>query len=215
MHTFITYKKQKIYPHGVKRHQTAAKYYKVLSYYNLQPDKNDRLRSPFHDDKTPSFQIYPKTNTYCCFSSICNAGTGDAIQFIELYESRIAGTGCSKHEALVKAAELSVGSMAQTSAPASMFIEADLLAKEAVLSKVFTIFKNSLPRNPKAIKYLQSRGLEYKQHEIGFINAGYRHELGKELSGSLAKDGLLKSKPSGGFTTWVKECIVFPLKNQH
>jgi len=77
--------------------------------------------------------------------------------------------------------------MAQTSAPASMFIEADLLVQEAVLSKVFTIFKNSLPRNPKAIKYLQSRGLEYKQHETGFINAGYHHELGKELTERLAK----------------------------
>ena len=170
-----------------------------LQHYGLKPDKNVRLKCPFHDDKTPSFQIYPKTNTFCCFSSNCSAGTGDAIQFIELYESRIAGTGCSKHEGLVKAAELSVGSMAQTLAPASMFIEADLLAKEAVLSKVFTIFKNSLPRNPKAIKYLQSRGLEYKQHEIGFINAGYRHELGKELTERLAKHGLLILKPAGGY----------------
>jgi len=151
----------------------------VLSHYNLQPDKNDRLRCPFYDDKTPSFQIYPKTNTYCCFSSNCNAGTDDAIQFIELYESRIAGTGCSKHEEQVKAAELSVGSMAQTSAPAISFIEDDILAKEAFLSNAFTISKNSLPRNPKAIKYLQSPGLEYKQHEIGFINAGIIRSLRK------------------------------------
>jgi DNA primase len=39
----------------------------VLQHYGLKPDKNDRLRCPFHPDKTPSLQIYPKTNTYCCF----------------------------------------------------------------------------------------------------------------------------------------------------
>ena len=53
----------------------------VLSHYNLKPDKNQRLLCPFHPDKTPSLQIYPATNTYCCFSSNCNAGTGDMIQF--------------------------------------------------------------------------------------------------------------------------------------
>jgi DNA primase catalytic core len=180
----------------------------VLQHYGLKPDKNDRLKCPFHPDKTPSLQVYPKTNTFCCFSSNCNAGTGDAIQFIELYEK------CSKHEALVKAAQLAGGEVAKPQAPASLFIEADALAKEAVLSKAFTIFKNSLPRNPKAVDYLQSRGLDYKQHEIGFINAGYHHELTKELTESLAKHGLLKPKPAGGFTTWAKDCIVYPLKNQ-
>jgi DNA primase len=46
----------------------------VLQHYGLKPDKNDRLVCPFHPDKNPSLQIYPKTNTYCCFSSNCNAG---------------------------------------------------------------------------------------------------------------------------------------------
>jgi hypothetical protein len=71
------------------------------------------------------------------------------------------------------APKLAGGSMAAESAPASSFIEDDTLAKSAVLSKAFTISKNSLPRTPKAVKYLQSRGLEYKLHETGFINAGY------------------------------------------
>jgi DNA primase len=41
----------------------------VLRHYNLKPDKHDRLLCPFHPDKTPSLQIYPKTGTFCCFSS--------------------------------------------------------------------------------------------------------------------------------------------------
>ena len=179
----------------------------VLQHYGLRPDKNDRLKCPFHPDKTPSLQVYPKTNTYCCFGSNCNAGTGDAIQFIELYEK------CSKHEALKKAAELAGGEVAPQGqappqAPATLLIETDSLTKSAVLSKAFTIFKNSLPRNPKAVEYLQSRSLNYKQHEAGFINAGYHHELTKELTESLAKYGLLKPKPAGGYSTWAKDCIV-------
>jgi DNA primase len=66
----------------------------VIGHYGLKPDKNNRLLCPFHPDKTPSLQIYPVTNTYCCFSSNCNAGTGDQIQFIERKEN------CTKHEAL-------------------------------------------------------------------------------------------------------------------
>ena len=65
----------------------------VLEHYGLKPDKHHRLCCPFHPDKTPSLQIYPATNTYCCFSSNCNAKTGDAIEFIRLKEN------CTKHEA--------------------------------------------------------------------------------------------------------------------
>src|SRR3990167_4985672 len=72
----------------------------VLNHYNIKIDKNHRTCCPFHDDKNPSMQIYPKTNTYCCFSSNCNAGTGDQIEFIQKMEK------CSKHNALKKAQEL-------------------------------------------------------------------------------------------------------------
>ncbi len=34
----------------------------VLGYYNLKPDKNLRLNCPFHEDKTPSLQVYYKTH---------------------------------------------------------------------------------------------------------------------------------------------------------
>jgi len=48
----------------------------VLEHYDLAPNKNGMLCCPFHADKTPSLQIYPKTNTYCCFSSNCQAPGG-------------------------------------------------------------------------------------------------------------------------------------------
>ncbi|PSL17790.1 CHC2 zinc finger domain-containing protein, partial [Chitinophaga ginsengisoli] len=43
----------------------------VLSYYGLKPDKHLRLHCPFHDDKTPSLQVYYKTHSCYCFSSNC------------------------------------------------------------------------------------------------------------------------------------------------
>jgi DNA primase len=135
----------------------------VLQHYGLRPDKNNRLRCPFHPDKTPSLQIYSKTNTFCCFSSNCSAGTGDVIQFIQLKEN------CSKHEALVKATALAGGNAVIASPPPSastLIVEqseisqsgkVDNLDKIAVLTKVFSYYKSGLPSSKKAIAYLQSR----------------------------------------------------------
>jgi len=30
----------------------------MLQYYNLKPDKHNRICRPFHEDKTPSMQVY-------------------------------------------------------------------------------------------------------------------------------------------------------------
>jgi DNA primase len=76
---------------------------RVLQHYGLHPGKSDRLHYPCRSDKAPSLQMYPKTNTFCCFSSNCTAGTGDVIQFIQLIEK------CNKHEVLLKAAALCGG----------------------------------------------------------------------------------------------------------
>ena len=73
---------------------------KLLSHYNLKPDKNYRLCCPFHHDKTPSFQVYPETGTWTCFSSNCTAGSGDQVDFIMRKE------GITKHLAILKAKDL-------------------------------------------------------------------------------------------------------------
>ncbi len=182
----------------------------VLQHYNLKPDKNDRLNCPFHPDKNPSLQIYPKTNTYCCFSSNCKAGTGDQIQFIELKEN------CNKHEALLKATALLNGNAITTAQPAAakLFIETAPLEKIAVLTKAFKGFSKALPLTKKGVEYLQSRGLDYKLHEAGFISDRYHHQLTKEFLESCLKVGLLKPLPAQGYSVWAKDCIIFPLKNQ-
>ncbi len=129
----------------------------VLDHYHLRPDKNQRLLCPFHPDKTPSLQIYPKTNTWCCFSSNCNAGTGDAIQFIELIEK------CTKHDAIMKAQSMTGlpesksasqinGHNTKSTEPMTV---AELMAREAVLSRLFKYFVKALPLSKKAVNYLK------------------------------------------------------------
>lgn len=187
----------------------------VLDHYGLKPDKQGRLHCPFHPDKTPSLQIYPKTNTYCCFSSNCTAGTGDQIQFIQLMEK------CSKHEALVKATSLCDGGSTPlsftTSIPTSkLFIETgDELEKQAILGKAFSYFTRALPLTKKAMDYLKGRAIDHEQQEIGY-NSGGLHLEGKhdQLVAGMEKYGLLKRRPAKGYSVWAKDCIIFPLRNK-
>src|SRR5512145_2709632 len=113
---------------------------KVLAHYNLVPDRNNRLKCPFHDDTTPSFQLYPKTNTWHCFSSNCQAGSGDQVDFIMKYKQ------ISKHEAILKAQEL-LGIIPEKPKQENDFV------------KLFEGFKYALQRSPKAKEYLASRKL--------------------------------------------------------
>jgi DNA primase len=184
----------------------------VLEHYGLKPDRHDRLLCPFHPDKTPSLQIYPKTGTYCCFSSNCTAGTGDVIQFIERMEK------CSKHEALVKATALCGGGsspITPTTTESKLFIEAgDELEKQAVLGKVFSYFKRALPLTKKALEYVQGRGIDSSQHEIGYNSGGLHGESkNQHLVAGMEKYGLLKRRPAGGYSVWAKDCVIFPLRN--
>ncbi len=183
----------------------------VLTHYGLKPDKHDRLHCPFHPDKTPSLQVYPPTNTYCCFSSHCTAGTGDVIQFIQLMEK------CNKHDALVKAASLASSSpLPSVPAPtAKLFTEGGELEKEAIMGKVFSYFKRALPLTKKACEYLQGRGIDQEGQEIGYNSGGLHGEnKNHHLVASMETYGLLKRRPAGGYSVWAKDCIIFALRNR-
>ena len=120
----------------------------VLSNYNLVPDKNYLLKCPFHEDKTASLQVYPKTNTYHCFA--CGK-TGDVIQFIEDYEK------CTKHEAILKAKEL----IGITQPPKE-------IKPLQNMQETFSKLQQSLLRSQKAKDYLQSRNIKLTANEIGY-----------------------------------------------
>jgi DNA primase len=169
---------------------------------------------PFYPDKTPSLQIYPSTNTFCCFSSNCNAGTGDQIQFIELMEK------CTRYEALIKATNLT-GAEELTLTNERLlqnkdsYNEAEVLAKEAVLTEWFSYYQKGLPKAQKAVDYLKTRCIHHKLVEVAYNSGGLHGESkNHHLVESMIKYGLLKERPAGGHHVWAKDCIIFPLKNK-
>ena len=178
----------------------------VLDHYHLQVDRWNRVCCPWHDDKRPSLQIYPKTNTRTCFSSKCGAGSGDVIELIQRMDR------CNKHEAIKKAKTFLTMTIPQNTPNVS---------RAEILTKVFDYFKRSL-RHSKAGNvrvYLESRGLSLTQL-VGY-NSGSLHRKNSSASGvkdesfikACTELGLLKLAESG-WRSWAKGCLIFPLLNE-
>ena len=120
---------------------------RVLQHYGLKPDKHLRLHCPFHDDKTPSLQVYYKTHTAYCFSSNCktHGQSMDVIDFVHaqgrLHQTRSAGE--------VQATDRRD---CTTTPPA------EPLTRTAVLTKLFTYFKNAVHNSKPAQEYIKEPG---------------------------------------------------------
>jgi DNA primase len=143
----------------------------VLSYYNLKPDKSLRLNCPFHEDKTPSLQVYYKTHTAFCFSSNCktHGKSIDVIDFI-LYKENT-----TKAEAIKKALELlGENKIITTETPATPTVK-PTMSKEQILQNMFTYFKNAVHNSKPAKDYIKSRGLDATKIEIGYNTAQFHH----------------------------------------
>ena len=166
----------------------------VLASYNLAPDNNNRLCCPWHNDKTPSLQIYPTTNTWTCFSSNCSAGSGDAIDFIMKYEQ------VTKHEALIKAKEL-LGAEIETDPNKVNKPMIDDYGKQAILTKYYQSTIYSMQRSKKAQGYAESRNLDHEK--IGYC----AYDIGKTW-----KEGLKENAEKLGLFK-IKNCLIFPMRN--
>ena len=124
----------------------------VLAHYGLGADSNKRVHCPFHEDKTPSMQVYFKTNTVYCFSAKCSTSghSLDVIDFI-MYKEKI-----SKHEALKKASSM------LEPAPENPSLIEHFKATEIT------------NKNTKGEGYLVSRNLDYQVlREKAQIRLGY------------------------------------------
>lgn len=185
----------------------------VLKHYHLQCDRNHRLKCPFHDDKIPSLQVYPKTNTWTCFSSNCVAGSGDQVDFIMRMEE------VSKHEAILKAKEL-VGHMdpvPQQKRPSMKESSLSPEQRSQILTDSFTHFTRSIgTRNRVSVDYLASRSLDYRKLSVGY-DAGTLHKrkgITEDQEKELLQVGLIKPDKFGrvgNYYTRFNGCVVFPL----
>ncbi|MES2063477.1 MAG: CHC2 zinc finger domain-containing protein [Bacteroidota bacterium] len=187
----------------IKQQLTLAE---VLKYYGLKPDKSLRLHCPFHEDKTPSLQIYYKTHTAYCFSSNCktHGKSLDVIDFIMHKENT------TKHEAIKQAETLIGGSDQQA------------ISKEAFLSNMFTYFKNAVHNSKPTQEYIKSRNLDFSKQEIGYNAGQFHHGTRKDETlinqclryGLLIDAGLTAKTGDKAYKVFGKGCIVFALKNR-
>src|SRR5690606_18369327 len=143
----------------IKQQLTVAQ---VLDHYNLSADKNNMLCCPFHNDKTPSLQIYPQTNTFCCFSSNCNAGTGDVIEFIRLMEKS------TKREAILKAKSLLGFPDTSGQATETKATQPEELGRVAVLARYLEGCRKGMAKGERARIYATERGLDWQTLKLGF-----------------------------------------------
>lgn len=194
----------------------------VLAKYNLKPDKHLRLCCPFHEDKTPSFQVYYKTHTAYCFSSNCptHGKSLDVIDFI-MYKEK-----CTKHEAILKAQDF-IGLPNPTApqpkpTPKPENPQPTPEERAAFLNKMFTYFKNAVYNSKPAQEYLQSRKLDFVKTEVGYNSGQFHHGARKDetlinrcLQLGLLNDHNLKSRTGEpAYNVFGKCCIVFALRNQ-
>ncbi len=189
----------------------------VLNYYNLKPDKNLRLNCPFHQDKTPSLQVYYKTHTAYCFSSNCktHGKSLDVIDFILHKENY------TKAEAIKKALELLGENKTVVHEHPTTPTVKPTMSKEQILQNMFTYFKNAVHNSRPAQEYIKQRGLDATKIEVGYNTAQFHHGARKEeaLINNCVAIGLLSpwgTSKTGeqAYKPFAKYCICFALRGR-
>lgn len=191
----------------IKQRLTLAE---VIKHYGFKADKQNRISCPFHDDKTPSMQLYWKTHTAYCFSSNCKlqGKSIDVIDFILYKES------CTKAEAITRAKAMITGEAPQASHATQ--------SKEQFLQKMFIYFKNGVHSSKPAQDYIAQRNLDFKKIEIGYNAAQFHHGTRKDETliaqclqyGLLIDGGLTSRTGEKAYNVFGRMSICFALKNK-
>ena len=137
----------------------------VLEHYGIWINRNKMVCCPFHDDKNPSMQVYPDTNTVFCFSGNCskNGKAMDTIQFIQDKEN------LSKHEAILKAQSL-IGAATQLAAPKPII-------QPENLNEIFARLRPSFYSSSKSRAYVERRNIYTAKLEAGYNNGTHYGKL--------------------------------------
>ena len=111
-------------------------------------------RCPFHEDRTPSFCVYPETESFHCFG--CGA-SGDVIDFVRRAE------GLDFREAVLRLGGASGGTpapAARTRPPGREERVPQLsLDDRLILTAACELYHETLLETPQALRYLEGRGV--------------------------------------------------------
>ena len=164
---------------------------------------------PFHNEKTPSFNVNDDDGYYHCFG--CGAH-GDNISFIRTSENK------SFMEAVEFLADIS-----SIKIPKSNFENSDLYNEKKVLLEITELsaqyFSNNLfsQQGKGSISYLRSRGLNdhtVKKFRIGYAaDSGLKNFLSSKgfSENMMIKAGMLRNYENNSYQEVFRNRIIFPI----
>lgn len=173
--------------------------------------KQHKARCPFHEEKTPSFNVSQDRQFYHCFG--CGA-SGTAITFLMEYE----------RQSFVEAVEtLAARAGMQVPREASARPRRDNASLYEALARAECHFREQLRQSERAIAYLKSRELSGKiaqRFGIGFAPDAWDGLQKALASGAdalapecLLKAGLTAPREQGGSYDRFRNRIMFPIRD--
>jgi DNA primase len=171
---------------------------------------------PFHQEKTPSFNVNPQKQFYHCFG--CGA-SGDALKFIMEYE------GLSFIEAVESlAAQMGMEVPREKASPKAVQQQRKARDLYDVMLHVAKFYRHQLrdhPASAQAKDYLKQRGLTAeiaKEYLIGFAPPGWDSLVpglvaDAALQKQLVELGMLVEKDDGKTYDRFRHRIMFPIRD--
>jgi DNA primase len=135
----------------------------VLKHYGITTIKNKQIHCPFHEDKTPSMQVYEDKGLVYCHSTNCKNG-GKHLDQIEIIQQK---EGCTKHEAIKKAESMINGELLMVNEKPIKSI----LMEEINYQELFIKLQQSFAKTEKAQAYAKERNINHAKLEIGYNTA--------------------------------------------
>jgi len=194
----------------------------VLEYYGIQIHKN-KCTCPFHNDKNPSMSIHQNKGIAKCFA--CGAG-GNAISFIQKYESEINHNQISIKEAMQKAIDIQGLNIIIPNTKEQPLTEEQKKIQRLtnILKDAISLSENNLKVNNvdsiKSLEYLKSRNLSMEI--INYFHIGFNpshntlaNELLKKYSlEDLKEVGIIKDY-NNNYTDIFANRITVPIFDQN
>lgn len=167
---------------------------------------------PFHEEKTPSFTVNPRTNLYHCFG--CDAG-GDVIGFISKKEGigfreAVEKLSNKAHDRKKDKSERSPSSLTATSVVSPV-------NRTRLLNRVASFYHKSFCEDSRALQYLQKRGITdnsiFAEFQVGYSNGTLLNTIPEEgdIVQALKEIGILNDKGHELFYG----CVVFPVFDEN
>ena len=188
----------------------------VSRYIQLQKaGRNYKALCPFHNEKTPSFVVFPDSQNWHCFG--CGRG-GDVFSFVMEYEGWDFRTAL---EELGRQAGVEVRKQTPAQVEAAKEKDRLLAALEAATDYYHTLLR-SAPQAKGARAYLKKRGFTGEtvtRFRLGYSQRSWdatrTHLLGKGFSvDELVKAGLLVQKDDGGTYDRFRDRVIIPIRDR-